>query len=93
MTKEEAMELTKRAIRAGIFNDLGSGSNVDLCVITADGAEYLRNIDMPNPRTFTAVPAPFKIGSTPVLKSKDLPVPSLETQVTVETTATAMDMS
>jgi len=35
MTKEEAMELTKRAIRAGIFNDLGSGSNVDLCVITA----------------------------------------------------------
>merc|ERR1719482_1875214 len=46
MTKEEAMDLTKRAIRAGIFNDLGSGSNVDLCIITADGAEYLRNIDM-----------------------------------------------
>merc|ERR1719231_593652 len=34
MTKEEAMELVARAIRAGIYNDLGSGSNVDLCIIT-----------------------------------------------------------
>ena len=25
------------------MNDLGSGSNVDLCIITKDGVEYLRN--------------------------------------------------
>lgn len=31
-----------RSIRAGIFNDLGSGSNVDLCVITKEGVKYLR---------------------------------------------------
>ena len=30
----QGMELVARAIRSGIFNDLGSGSNVDLCIIT-----------------------------------------------------------
>jgi len=93
MTKEEAMALTKRAIRAGIFNDLGSGSNVDLCVITADGAEYMRNIDMPNPRTFTAVPAPFKLGTTPVLKSKVLPLSSVTTTDGEPESSSMMDTS
>ena len=34
MERGEAEQLVRKAIRAGIFNDLGSGSNVDLCVIT-----------------------------------------------------------
>ena len=34
----------KNAIQSGISNDLGSGSNVDLCVITRDRTEFLRNI-------------------------------------------------
>lgn len=34
MTRDEAVELCSQAIQAGIFNDLGSGSNVDVCVIT-----------------------------------------------------------
>ena len=33
MGEEETVRLVARAIRAGIFNDLGSGSNVDVCVI------------------------------------------------------------
>lgn len=37
LTKEEGMDLVARAIRSGIYNDLGSGSNVDLCIITKDG--------------------------------------------------------
>lgn len=37
MTEEEGVELVKRAILAGIFNDLGSGSNVDVCVLRMDG--------------------------------------------------------
>lgn len=37
MSEEEGVELVKRAILAGIFNDLGSGSNVDTCVIRTDG--------------------------------------------------------
>jgi len=30
------------AICAGVFNDLGSGSNVDVCVITKDKVDYVR---------------------------------------------------
>ena len=45
----EAVELVKRAILAGIWNDLGSGSNVDTCVIRMDGSvEMGRNCVKPN---------------------------------------------
>lgn len=37
MSEEEGVDLVKRAILAGVFNDLGSGSNVDTCVIRTDG--------------------------------------------------------
>lgn len=37
MSEAEATDLVKRAILAGVFNDLGSGSNVDTCVIRTDG--------------------------------------------------------
>ncbi|KAF6757739.1 nucleophile aminohydrolase [Ephemerocybe angulata] len=37
-------------IAAGIFNDFGSGSNVDACIITANSTEMLRNVEMPNVR-------------------------------------------
>ena len=76
MEKAEATALVARAIKAGIFNDLGSGSNVDLCVITADGTEYLRNVECPNPRTYTELPpgADFVKGRTHVLKAVDLPL-------------------
>ncbi len=40
--EEEAKLLVKEAIAAGIFNDLGSGSNVDLCVIKKDSVQYCR---------------------------------------------------
>jgi len=33
MDEKDAVELVSQAIQAGIFNDLGSGSNVDICVI------------------------------------------------------------
>lgn len=42
MEKEEAKKLVHDAVAAGIFNDLGSGSNIDLCVITKEDVEYLR---------------------------------------------------
>lgn len=34
MEEKEAMDLVDQAIQAGIWNDLGSGGNVDLCVIS-----------------------------------------------------------
>lgn len=45
--RAEAIALVARAIRSGIFNDLGSGSNVDVSVITKAGTEMLRNYEMP----------------------------------------------
>jgi 20S proteasome subunit beta 2 len=38
LTEEEAIALVAAAIRAGIFNDLGSGSNVDITVIRSPPA-------------------------------------------------------
>lgn len=43
MTKEEALQLGVDAIKAGILNDLYSGSNVDVCVIDSEGVEHHRN--------------------------------------------------
>ncbi|KAI5170075.1 20S proteasome subunit beta 2 [Pancytospora epiphaga] len=44
MSKDEAMALGVRAVKAGILNDLYSGSNVDVCVIdTVSGVEKHRN--------------------------------------------------
>jgi len=45
--RQEAIDLVARAIRSGVFNDLGSGSNVDVCVIKKDKTEMLRNYEMP----------------------------------------------
>ena len=36
MDVEDAKKLVARAIKSGIYNDLGSGSNVDLCIIYKD---------------------------------------------------------
>ena len=36
------MQLVTDAISAGVFNDLGSGSNVDLCVMMREKTEYIR---------------------------------------------------
>lgn len=50
MNREQAISLASTAIKAGIFNDLGSGSNVDLVVITPTKTDYLRNYEKPTPR-------------------------------------------
>jgi hypothetical protein len=37
---------------SGVYNDLGSGSNVDLCVITKDSVDYLRNYEFLMGKTY-----------------------------------------
>ena len=44
---EAAQELLVEAITAGILRDLGSGGNVDACVITAGGAKLQRALSTP----------------------------------------------
>ncbi|XP_062968094.1 proteasome subunit beta type-10 isoform X1 [Cynocephalus volans] len=47
MMLEAAQELLVEAITAGILGDLGSGGNVDACVITRTGAKLLRTLSSP----------------------------------------------
>lgn len=69
MTKEEAKKLCSDAILAGIWNDLGSGSNVDLCVMEiGKDAELLRNYITPNIRSAKARSYKFKRGTTAIMK-------------------------
>ncbi|KAG5190668.1 26S proteasome beta type 7 subunit [Tribonema minus] len=48
MTEEEATDLVKEAILAGIFNDLGSGSNCDITVIRKGEVSRHRGYVKPN---------------------------------------------
>lgn len=42
LTEAEAVELVNQAIQSGIYNDLGSGGNVDICVISQEtGVSYI----------------------------------------------------
>jgi 20S proteasome subunit beta 2 len=61
MPEAEAVTLVQRAIGAGIFNDLGSGSNVDVCIIRMDGTvDYRRTL---NPTRLRRSGTRFNIGS------------------------------
>ena len=68
--REEALGLVCAAIEAGIFNDLGSGSNVDACIITADRTEMLRNYRTPNDRAQKELTYKFRRGTTAWKKEK-----------------------
>ena len=46
LTVEEAIQICKDAVGAGITNDLGSGSQIDLCIISATGVKYQRAVVM-----------------------------------------------
>ena len=47
LTVEEAVRLAQRAVYAGIRNDLGSGSQVDLCVIDRRGKATITRAAIP----------------------------------------------
>ncbi|XP_069774740.1 proteasome subunit beta type-7-like [Narcine bancroftii] len=67
MEEEEAKQLIRDAITAGIFCDLGSGSNVDLLVITKDRTEYFRTFDSLNKKGDKKGVYKYKQGTTAVL--------------------------
>jgi 20S proteasome subunit beta 2 len=58
----DAVHLVVRAVQAGIDNDLGSGSHVDLCIMHADGRVlYLR---VTNDDPIIPIQTPFRIENT-----------------------------
>jgi len=100
MEESEAVELVQRAISAGIFNDLGAGSNVDVCVIRTDSSvDYRRNDvtpnemqpirDMVNHSALLSMPP----GVTPTLgETVVTPHPTKSNIMTVSKLSTAMEV-
>ncbi|TFY55632.1 hypothetical protein EVG20_g9247 [Dentipellis fragilis] len=95
MERDEALSLVVAAVSAGIFNDLGSGSNVDACVITASRTEYLRNFVKPNERATKERTYGFRRGTTAWTKEKvrNLVVEETVTPVPAPAQGEAMDIS
>ena len=52
MNQQEAEALVVKAIEAGVYHDLGSGSNVDVCVIKRGKVEYKRPVKSDNRKVF-----------------------------------------
>ncbi|GBE60561.1 proteasome subunit beta type 7 [Babesia ovata] len=81
MTIAEAVALATKAISAGILNDLGSGGNVDVCVIDRHGAKHTRAHAVVGSRTYAPVPRSIPLGATAVLREKIL---RIKDQIIVE---------
>jgi len=53
LEEKEAIALVNNAVQAGIWNDLGSGGNVDICILhKTRGQTMLRNYRTPNARKY-----------------------------------------
>lgn len=84
LNKEEAIKLASDAIQAGIWNDLGSGSNVDVCIMeVGKDAEYLRNYITPNVREQKQKSYKFNRGTTAILKESIVDVCDVEEEEVV----------
>ncbi|KAK4700103.1 20S proteasome subunit beta 2, partial [Phenoliferia sp. Uapishka_3] len=64
LSRAEAIDMVCEAIEAGIFNDLGSGSNVDVCVIEKEKTEMMRNYRTPNQKVAKAQSYKWRRGVT-----------------------------
>ena len=84
MSREQAVEICSEAIQAGIFNDLGSGSNVDVCVITEQKTTLMRNFMKPNERGRKERSYKFARGTTAVLNEKVIKREEISKYVTVQ---------
>ena len=100
LTRDDAVKLCANAIEAGIWNDLGSGSNVDVAVITEEKTTLMRNYLTPNTRVQKQRNYRFAKGTTAVLNEKIITKEEISKYVTVhelqddsaEGTAEAMDV-
>lgn len=90
MARDEMIRLVADAVKAGIFNDLGSGSSVDITVITASEVAVLRNFECPNPRTPKERRYVFSKGTTSILLEEWVDVSEIRES---EVSSTTMDVS
>jgi len=94
LSREDAINLSAEAIKAGIFNDLGSGSNVDVCVIQQDGpTQLLRNYMKPNERGEKERNYRFPKGTTAWLNQKVISKEDMKKYVVVEEVSGDKDLA
>lgn len=95
LSLDDAKQLVYEAVSAGIFNDLGSGGNVDLCVITQTGAQVIRGYAKENERKYRrAAGYDFPPGVTPVVPgSQTFTKPTQDTAVVSDVARDGMDVS
>lgn len=81
MTQEEGMKLVRDAVSAGILNDLGSGSSVDICVVRKNYHKIIRgyeHIGIKGERSTDYTP---KRGATEVLSCKKIDIEIIEEEI------------
>ncbi|EKX43371.1 20S proteasome subunit beta type 7 [Guillardia theta CCMP2712] len=64
LERQPGIDLVRAAIQSGIDNDLGSGSNVDITVITPEGVQRFRNLDKAEPKYKSKNPLFYPKGTT-----------------------------
>ncbi|KAG6273264.1 proteasome core particle subunit beta 2 [Claviceps purpurea] len=84
LTQEGAVKLCSEAILSGIFNDLGSGSNVDVAIITKDKTTLKRNFIKPNEKSAKLQSYLYPKGTTAVLNEKIIKKNEIGRYVSVE---------
>jgi len=94
LDEKSAVALVDEAIQSGIFNDLGSGGNVDICILSkTHGMTMLRNYQRPTLDRYTPPkPRVFPPGTTAILSEtqqlfKTLVVESSDPKPTTATAA------
>jgi 20S proteasome subunit beta 2 len=78
MSESDATQLVRDAIAAGIFNDLGSGSNVDICVISKFHHKLTRGYEVAVKRGERTLDYTPKRGTTGVLSRTEIPIEIVE---------------
>ncbi|CAG9767519.1 unnamed protein product [Ceutorhynchus assimilis] len=81
LEEAEGIKLVRDAIAAGIFNDLGSGSNVDVCVIKKGSVDYKRTYDEANIKGQKQNSYKYPRGVTDVLSTKVVDIEEVSVRV------------
>ncbi|KAH8742044.1 PUP1/proteasome subunit beta type 7 [Cryptosporidium ryanae] len=84
LSELECVGLVSSAIKAGIYNDLYSGSNVNILIIRKDSVEHIRHFDVKAGERIYRQPKiiSFPKGTTPVISDETEEVHSFITEVT-----------
>uniref|UniRef100_A0A1B6D368 Proteasome subunit beta n=1 Tax=Clastoptera arizonana TaxID=38151 RepID=A0A1B6D368_9HEMI len=74
MEEEAAKALIRNAVAGGVFNDLGSGNNIDMCIIKRGSVEYIRPFEVTCQKGERQGSYKFKKGTTAILSTITIPL-------------------